>query len=36
MAYFKGNSKLDARDEMILALVAVLTPLAALPMIFGA
>ena len=36
MAKFTGNSKLDARDEMILAIVALLTPLAALPMIFGA
>jgi len=36
MSYFKGNAKLDRRDEMILALVAVLTPLVALPLIFGA
>ena len=36
MANFKGHAKLDRRDEMILVLVAVLTPLTALPMVFGA
>jgi len=37
MFNFNGNTKLDSRDEMILALIAVLTPLTAIPMVvFGA
>ena len=35
MANENGNAKLDRRDEVILALIALLTPLAALPVIFG-
>ena len=36
MADIKNNAKLDRRDEIILALVALLTPLATLPVMFGA
>ena len=36
MANMKHNAKLDQRDEIILALVAFLTPLATLPVMFGA
>lgn len=36
MADLKRNAKLDRRDEMILVLVAILTPLAVLPVMFGA
>lgn len=37
MFNFDGNTKLDSRDEMILAIIALLTPLTAIPMVvFGA